>query len=47
MYLLFEYLKSQFDFIIMISHIEQARDLVEKFIDISKHKGYSNINHAV
>lgn len=44
MYLLFDYLKSQFDFVIVISHIDKTRDLVEKFIDITVKNGYSSMN---
>lgn len=46
MYGLFQYLKSQFDFVIMISHIEQVRDMVDEFIEIGKdNQGFSKINY--
>ena len=43
-YMLFSYLKSQFDFIIIISHLELLRDMVDKFIDIQKVNGFSKVN---
>jgi DNA repair exonuclease SbcCD ATPase subunit len=46
MYLLFEYLKGQFDFIIVISHLDQARDLVENFLEITQRREYSHITHV-
>ena len=39
LYLLFDYLKTQFDFIITISHIDKTRDMVDQIIDISKVMG--------
>ena len=46
LYVLFQYLKSQFDFVIMISHIDQIRDMADQFIDISKSsKGFSKITY--
>ena len=45
MYLLFDYLKSQFRFIMCISHIDTMRDVVDKLIEIKKVNGYSKINH--
>lgn len=46
MYLLFEYLKGQFEFLIVISHLDQARDLVENFLEITQKKEYSHIMYA-
>jgi len=46
MYMLFEYLKSQFGFIMCISHIEGMRDIVDKLIEIKKANGYSEIDFA-
>ncbi len=43
-YMMFDYLKTQFDFIILISHLETSRDIVDNLIDIKKEKGFSNIN---
>ena len=44
MYMLFEYLKSQFGFILCISHIDAMRDIVDKLIEIKKVDGYSEID---
>ena len=44
-YLLFDYLKSQFGFIMCISHIDTMRDVVDKLIEIKKSNGYSRINY--
>jgi DNA repair exonuclease SbcCD ATPase subunit len=44
MYMLFDYLKSQFSFIMCISHIDAMRDIVDKLIEIKKVSGYSEIN---
>ncbi len=46
MYLLFDYLKSQFGFIMCISHIDAMRDIVDKLIEIKKINGYSEIDFA-
>tara|TARA_B100001059_G_scaffold51215_1_gene44714 strand:+ start:33043 stop:36195 length:3153 start_codon:yes stop_codon:yes gene_type:complete len=43
MYMLFDYLKSQFGFIMCISHIDAMRDIVDKLIEIKKVNGYSEI----
>jgi len=45
LYLLFDYLKTQFDFIITISHIDKTRDMVDQIIDINKVKGFSSIRY--
>ena len=39
-----DYLKTQLDFVILISHIDVVRDIVDSQIDIRKEKGYSAIN---
>ena len=44
MYMLFDYLKSQFGFIMCISHIDAMRDIVDKLIEIKKVSGYSEID---
>ena len=44
MFMLFEYLKSQFGFIMCISHIDAMRDIVDKLIEIKKANGYSEID---
>jgi len=46
MYSLFDYLKSQFGFIMCISHIEAMRDIVDKLIEIKKTNGYSKISYS-
>ena len=46
MYLLFDYLKSQFGFVLCISHIDAMRDVVDKLIEIKKVNGYSKINYS-
>ena len=45
LYLLFDYLKTQFDFIITISHIDKTRDMVDQIIDISKVRGFSKVSY--
>jgi len=40
---LFSYLKSQFDFIWVISHLDQMRDMVDSQIEIKKENGYSKV----
>ena len=45
LYLLFDYLKNQFEFIITISHIDKTRDMVDKIIDITKVSGFSSIRY--
>ena len=46
MYMLFDYLKSQFGFIMCISHIDAMRDIVDKLVEIKKVNGYSEIAYA-
>jgi DNA repair exonuclease SbcCD ATPase subunit len=46
MYMLFDYLKSQFGFILCISHIDAMRDIVDKLVEIKKVNGYSEIAYA-
>lgn len=40
---LFNYLKTQFDFIWIISHLDQMRDMVDSQIEIKKENGYSKV----
>lgn len=40
---LFDYLKSQFDFIIIISHLDVLRDMVENIIEFTKIEGKSKL----
>ncbi|MAH47826.1 hypothetical protein CMI37_18540 [Candidatus Pacearchaeota archaeon] len=46
MHMLFDYLRSQFGFIMCISHIDAMRDIVDKLIEIKKVNGYSEIDFA-
>jgi DNA repair exonuclease SbcCD ATPase subunit len=41
---MFSILKSQFDFLIVISHLDTARDMVDKVIEIKREDGWSYIN---
>ena len=41
--LFLEYLKTQFDFVIIISHIDIVKDIVDSQIEIKKENGYSKI----
>jgi len=43
MFNLFEYLKTQFSFMLVISHIDSMRDVVDKLIEIVKTNGNSKI----
>lgn len=43
---LFEYLRTKFDFSIIISHVDSMKDMVDSFIAVDKINGYSQINHA-
>ena len=45
LYLLFDYLKNEFDFIVTISHIDKTRDMVDQIIDITKLGGFSSIRY--
>ena len=45
-YLLFEHLKTQYDFILVISHIEHMKDIVDTYIEIKKTKGYSTVQYV-
>ena len=46
MHLLFDYLKSEFGFVLCISHIDAMRDIVDSLIEIKKVSGYSKINYS-
>ena len=45
MYMLFDYLKTQFDFMLTISHIDRMRDIVDSAIEIKKQNGYSSVSY--
>jgi len=42
---LFDYLKGQFDFIMVISHLDVMRDIIDNLIEIKKVDGFSSINY--
>ena len=41
---LFEYLKTNFDFIMIVSHLDVLRDFVDNSIEIKRINGYSSVN---
>jgi DNA repair exonuclease SbcCD ATPase subunit len=41
---LFNILKTHFDFILIVSHLDTARDMVDHLIEIKKEDGYSQIS---
>ena len=41
--LLFDYLKTEFDFMLIISHIDVMRDMVDDLIEISRNNQLSNV----
>ena len=43
--MLFDYLKTQFRFILIISHIEVLRDVVDNLVEIKKEGEYSHVQH--
>jgi DNA repair exonuclease SbcCD ATPase subunit len=43
LFMMMQYLKTQFDFIWIISHLDQMRDMVDGIIEIKKIGGYSSI----
>lgn len=43
LYMLFSYLKTQFDFVMVISHIDSMRDMVDVLMEIKKTNGFSNV----
>jgi DNA repair exonuclease SbcCD ATPase subunit len=45
MFNLFDYLKTQFSFMLVISHIDSMRDVVDKLIEITKINGSSKISY--
>ena len=42
---LFDYLKLNFDFMIVISHIDLMKDATDNILEISQHKGYSHVTY--
>jgi DNA repair exonuclease SbcCD ATPase subunit len=45
MYMMFEYLKMQFPFIVLVSHLETMRDVADEQLEICKKGDYSYINY--
>jgi len=45
LFMLFTYLKTQFDFVMIISHIDSMRDVVDDLITIKKEEGFSNVRY--
>ena len=45
LFMLFTYLKTQFDFVMVISHIDSMRDVVDDLVEIKKEKGFSNVKY--
>jgi DNA repair exonuclease SbcCD ATPase subunit len=43
LYMLFSYLKTQFDFVMIISHIDSMRDVVDVLLEIKKTDGFSSV----
>jgi len=43
--MLMDYLKTQFDFVLIISHVDQIKDVADVLIDIKKEDNYSLIQH--
>jgi DNA repair exonuclease SbcCD ATPase subunit len=43
LFMAFAYLKTQFEFVIVISHIDSMRDVVDSLMEIKKDNGYSSI----
>jgi DNA repair exonuclease SbcCD ATPase subunit len=41
--MLFSYLKTQFDFVMIISHIDSMRDVVDVLLEIKKTDGFSSV----
>ena len=42
-YNLFQYLKTQFQFTLIVSHIDSMRDAVDTLLEVKKEKDFSNI----
>ena len=45
LFMLFTFLKSQFELLMIISHLDSVRDVVDNLIDIKKISGFSKITH--
>jgi DNA repair exonuclease SbcCD ATPase subunit len=45
-YMLFDYLKAHFDFIVTISHIDVMRDMTDNVMNIQKDDGFSHVSYT-
>lgn len=45
LHMFFDYMKTQFDFILTISHIDALRDIVDSVVEINKNKGVSQVQY--
>lgn len=45
MHTLFSYLKSNFDFIMVVSHLDVLRDMVDNHVEIKKENGFSTVKY--
>ena len=43
--MLMDYLKTQFDFVLLISHIDDIKEIPDVYIDLQKINGFSSISH--
>lgn len=43
LHMFFDYMKTQFDFLLTISHIDALRDIMDSIIEIKKENGFSNV----
>jgi DNA repair exonuclease SbcCD ATPase subunit len=43
LHMFFEYMKTQFDFMLTISHIDALRDIMDSLIEIKKENGFSSV----
>jgi len=41
---LFSYLKTNFEFVLVVSHLDSLKDMVDKHIEIKKENGFSKVN---
>ena len=45
MHLLFDYLRTRFDFIMIISHLDSMRDMVDSIVEVKKGDDFSHVNY--
>lgn len=46
MFMLFDVLRTQFEFILLISHVDSVRDIADSLIEIHRDDGFSRIYHS-